>query len=207
MNFAIRPCIIFLLISQLIFAGCSSTRIISSWRDEAYVSGQIKKPMVLAIVEKSTVRAQIEDEFVLKLSTLGIDALQSYKSLPDLNGLNADIIKGKLSEKGRDSVLVLRLTKSKKETIIVPNSTSNSTPANSNFRSYYSSGLMASSTSAYSVDLKVHTLESNLYAVQNDKLVWSAVTETETEDGGSIGADLMKFVDSISRDLKKKSVF
>lgn len=211
MNINIRFCCTLLILVMLTLSGCSASRIVTSWHDDSYKSGQIKKPMVLAVSEKHIVRARLEDEFVINLRGMGIEAIQSYKYLADLKGVKADAVKAKLVEIGRDSVLVTRLVDTKKESVYMPGTTiytaSFNNSAYHNFSGYYSNSMVASTTPGYTIDYKIYTLESNLYAVHNDKLVWSAVTSTNTDDTDSVDATLKNLAEIISNDLKKSHVF
>lgn len=204
-------CFALLITGMLTLSGCSASQLVTSWHDDSFTSGQIKKPMVLAVSEKQIIRARLEDEFVNNLRAMGVEAIQSYKYLPDLKGLKAETIKAKLGEIDRDSVLVTRLVDTKKESVYMPGTTtytsSYSTSAYHNFNGYYSNSMTATSTPGYTIDYKIYTLESNLYAAHNDKLVWSAVTTTNTDDTDSVDATLKNLAEIISKDLKKNRIF
>jgi len=211
MNISVRLCFALLILGMLTLSGCAASRLVTSWRDDSFKSGQIKRPMVLAVSEKQIIRARLEDEFVINLRGMGIEAIQSYKYLPDLKGVKADTVKAKLLEIGRDSVLVTRLVDTKKESVYMPGTTTYTSAYNSssyhNFNGYYSNSMVATTTPGYTIDYKVYTLESNLYAAQNDKLVWSAVTSTNTDDTDSVDSTLKNLAEIISKDLKNKHLF
>jgi hypothetical protein len=190
------------LFGVLFMTGCSATRLTTSWRDESLKPGQIKKIMILAIVEKKVVRARLEDEFVKSLREMGVDAVQSYKFLPELKGIDAAAVKTILTENGRDSVLAIKLVDTKKETVQVPGTI---TPTYSNFGSFYSGTTSAVYLPGYSYDYKIYSVQSNLYTVTDDKLVWTGVTESE-EDMGSVDDALKKFAEFITKAMKKQGV-
>jgi len=210
-NISVRYCFALLISGMLTLSGCSASRLVTSWHDDSFKSGQIKKPMVLAVSEKQIIRARLEDEFVVNLRGMGVEAIQSYKYLPDLKGLKADNIKAKLLEIGRDSVLVTRLVDTKKESVYMPGTTtytsSYNTSAHRNFNMYYTNTMTASTTPGYTIDYKIYTLQSNLYSADNDKLVWSAVTSTNTDDTDSVDSTLKNLAEIISKDLKKNQIF
>jgi hypothetical protein len=131
---------------------------------------------------------------------MGVDAIQSYKTFPELNGLKIDKIRAHLKETGLDSVLVTRLVDTKKETGYVP------ATSTTDFGSYYTGSYTTTYSPGYTYDYKVFTLESKLYKAQDEKLIWTAVTEAE-EPPDSIDDSLKAFAEIVTNDLKKKNVF
>ena len=200
------------LVSTLIFSGCSSTRLVTSWHDEMVPSGTFKKPLVVAIANKQVIRAKLEDEFVRELRANGIDGMQSYKTFPDLKETeHTNIISG-LSGLGRDCALVTRLIDIKKETIIVPGQTTVYPvggyigPSHYNrFRTYYVESYNIVNSPAYSYESKTYVMEANLYDAHSEKLVWTAYTETESPQ--SIDSAVKDFVKVVMKDITKTKLF
>jgi len=194
------------MIALFFLVGCSTTRILTSWQDNTYQSGQIKKPLIMAIAEKKIIRSRLEDEIVLKLREQGVEAVQSYKVFPELKGLSAETIKNSLNENGFDSIMLTRLIDVKKETAYVPGRTTVSTPgAYSTYGGYYASSMTVVSSPGYSYNFKVFTLESNLYTTQDEKLIWTALTEAEEAD--TVETSLKDLAATLTSDLKKKKIF
>lgn len=193
-----------LLIGLLLLAGCSTTRLITSWKDDSYKSGQLKKPMIMAITEKRIVRSRLEDEIVQKLREEGVTAVQSYKAFPELNGLTVDMIKANLAESGLDSILVTRMIDTRQETGYVPGTTSYYANHGS-FGNYYSSSMAVVSTPGYSYDFKVYTLESNLYAARDEKLIWTGLSEAD--EANTVDTSLKDLAVTVADELKKKKIF
>jgi hypothetical protein len=197
-----RICFPVVLLVMLLLSACSYSRVVTSWRDDSLQSGQLKKTMVLVIVKKDVIRNRLEDEFVLQLQKLGVQAVQSYKTFPDLTGVDAQQIKASLVAAGLDSVLVARLVDTKNETSYVPATTGYSTT----FGSYYGGTHAVVYSPGYSYDYLVFTLQNNLFAARDEKLVWSAVTETE-EPQGSVDDALRDFAEVIIKDMKNNKVY
>ncbi len=63
----------------LTLSGCSTATppIVSEWRNPAYVSGPFKRIMVGGPSGDTSVRRNFEDEFVVQLRAVGVDALAS----------------------------------------------------------------------------------------------------------------------------------
>jgi hypothetical protein len=205
--------VLLFLASLLLLAGCSTTKVVTSWHDDSYRSGALRKPLVMAIARKQVIRAKLEDEFVRELRAIGVDAVQSYKMFPELDELKADTIKDKLPGTDRDSILVTHLVDVKKETVYVPARTdvypmggAYSRPGYyDNFGSYYGQSYTVVSSPGYSYEFKVFVLETNLYAAATDKLVWTVVTETEHTD--SIDSAVKDFVGAVVKNVEKNKVF
>ncbi|HTG80739.1 MAG TPA: hypothetical protein VL949_02280 [Geobacteraceae bacterium] len=207
-----KTCCVMLVLTCLLFlAGCSSTKIVTSWRDDSYRSGTFKKPLVLAIATKQVVRAKLEDELVRELRALGVDAMQSYRIFPEQEGLSADTIKAKLPGTDRDSILVTHLVDVKKETVYVPARTDVYPTGETmplyydRFGTYYAQSHSVVSSPGYSYEAKTYMVETNLYNAGNEKLVWTLVTATE--EPGSFDAAVKDFVGTVIRGLEKNKVF
>jgi hypothetical protein len=204
--------ILLLLTGMLLLAGCSSTRVVTSWHDESYRSGVFKKPLVLALAKKEIIRAKLEDEFVRELRARGVDAVQSYKMFPEQEDLKADTIKEKLPGTDRDSIMVTHLVDVKKETVYVPERTEvyptgfYARPGYyGRFGTYYSQSYNVVTSPGYSYESKVYVLETNLYEAATEKLVWTVVTESEQSE--SVDDALKEFVGIVMKDIEKNKVF
>lgn len=210
MKIRARFIFLILLIGMLSLSGCSYSRITTSWRADDFQKGQLKKTMVMAIVEKKVVRWKIEDEIVLNLRKMGVEAVQSYKSFPELKGVDVNRVKAVIAENGQDSVLVARLLDTKKETAYVPATTTSTGGIGGgyggSFGSYYSGSSTTIYSPGYSFDYKVFTVQTNLYDARDEKLVWTIVSETE-EPPDNIDDALKEFANILTTDLKKKNVY
>lgn len=210
MKIRARFIFLILLIVMLSLSGCSYSRITTSWRADDFQKGQLKKTMVMAIVEKKVVRWKIEDEIVLNLRKMGVEAVQSYKSFPELKGVDVNRVKAVIAENGQDSVLVARLLDTKKETAYVPATTTSTGGIGGgyggSFGSYYSGSSTTIYSPGYSFDYKVFTVQTNLYDARDEKLVWTIVSETE-EPPDNIDDAVKEFANILTTDLKKKNVY
>jgi len=165
--------------------------------------GTIKKPLVLALAKKQVIRAKLEDELVRELRAGGVDALQSYQVFPDLNETTPAIIKHRLPELERDSVLVSHLLDVKKEMVNVGGYT---VPDHyGRFDTYYAQSYTVVRAPSHSYVSKIYSIETNLYDARNEKLVWTAVTETE--DPGSVDTAIDEIVKVVMKNIKQSRLF
>src|SRR4249919_959555 len=78
----------------LALSGCSTaTPIVSEWRNPAYASGPFKRIMVGGPSGETSVRRNFEDEFVVQLRAAGVDAMPSYRHIPENEGMDENKLK------------------------------------------------------------------------------------------------------------------
>ena len=100
--------VVFLALSALVFfGGCASTpMLVSEWSNPAYQSPSFKRIAVSCLDGHASIRRNCEDEFVLQLRAAGIDALPSYRSLPDDAKLDESKVKQLAKDAGADGALI-----------------------------------------------------------------------------------------------------
>ena len=99
MNYS-RMVSFFAVLTTLALAGCSSNKmIVSEWASPAYVSPSFRRIMIGGVDGQSSIRRNFEDEFVGQLRRKGVDALASYRYIPEENRL--DDVKLKIGESYR----------------------------------------------------------------------------------------------------------
>ena len=215
MNSALKY-LLFLMLAGFLLSGCSSTRLVTSWHDPSLGVKEAGKVLVIALAQQETLRRKMEDEFVRQLTALGADAEQSYRLFPDEKLITAEIVKAKLPETGKNSVLVTHLVDIKRETIYVPTTTEvypndrlsisiSRRPLYYNrFDSYYTHSYAVVSKPGYSYDRKLYVLETNLYAA-SDTLLWTAVTESK--EPAALDTAIRDFVGVITADMQNNGLF
>src|SRR5512139_90199 len=108
------PCAALLLLAMLTaLSGCASTKVKEVWRDEAF-QGHPKSVLVVAVMRNLTVQRQFESEFAKRLKGRGINAVESFRVLPDGVALEGDAgreaVVAALKSQGFDAVLLTRVT-------------------------------------------------------------------------------------------------
>jgi len=191
MNYIIKICIPLVLLGLLFLSACSYSKINMSWRDDAYPAGQLKRTMVLVVVENQSIRLRLEDELAFELRKLGVDATQGYKIFPDIKKVDIHKIRANFAVTGQDSLLVTRVTDSRSDSVYVP-------PVGGYAPMWDSTGL--------TYDFKVFTLQNNLYAARDEKLVWTAVTTAE-EPPSDLDATIKDYARMIVEDINNKKIY
>jgi len=166
-----------MLIAMFIPA-CSMTKLTSAWKDPSY-QGQPRKIMVIGVAKKPITKRIVEDEFVRQFKARGTDAVAGYTVMPDEKQADHAVIAAKMKEQGADAVLISRLASKKTVHTYVPGSVSYPPAYYGNWRDYYGYGTQAVYTPGYTAEDEYALMETNLYDAGNDKLIWSASSETE----------------------------
>ena len=99
----------------------------------------------------------------------------------DKPGDNA-VIAAKMQEQGADAVLISRLADKTTVHTYVPGTVTYAPAYYGNWRDYYRSGYQAVYTPGYVAEDEYAMMETNLYNAGDDKLIWSALSETEVQN-------------------------
>jgi len=176
-----------LLLAMAVLYGCASTKIIDSWRDEAY-TGRPARVLVLAVAKERGPRTLMEEEFARQLKAHGVEPYIGTTIFPEDGLPSKDAVAAKAGELNVEAVLVVRfLKKTTGET---------SAPARryavpGGFATSWD-GYMASPTSMTSyTDVGIRdvsygfyyaTLETTMFDLKTNNPLWSAYTSTKYED-------------------------
>jgi hypothetical protein len=183
-------------VMALLISSCATTQLTSDWKNPTY-HGQPQKILVIAVAKKPANKRIFEDEFVRQLKARGVNAVASYTLMPDNKQSYHAAIAAQMKEHNADAVLISRLVSKKTVQTYIPG-TVNYQPSNysnwrhnqspgsayyppnyGNWRDYYGHGYQAVYTPGYMAEDEYAIVESNLYDAKNDKLIWSAESETE----------------------------
>jgi len=197
---------IFIMVVSLSFLiACATTKIQSVWSDASYQGGPMIKVFVMGLSKDQTIKRLYEDEFARQLKMHGTQAFPSYTVIPTEKMSDDSFIKEKINEIGVDAALVTRLVDTKTiqrtyppEMYYVP------APYYRGWHGYYRSSYQYMVSPGYTTTEQTVVLETNLYSMQNDQLIWSALSETFVEGSaqGLIKSLVQKLIDDMAaRDL------
>lgn len=161
----------------LAVAACSSTTVTEQWSDPEQETA-FNNLLVLSLNHNDTRRRVFESGFIEELDNRGVESTASYELLPDKKDLSTETIKAAVAGTAIDAVLVMRQVKIKKEDRYVPPRYDYvGDPFYGSFYGYYGHFSPIYTPGYITEDTIVH-LETNLYRVDGEKLVWSGKTET-----------------------------
>ena len=207
-----------LLCVLLVCIGCAATQVKQYSIDETYQGGKPKNVLVIAVVRQPTTRRMMESEFVKQFKKKGIGAVESFRALTT-DTLAGDAaregIVAAVKEQGIDAVLTIRSAGGRTEERNIPGMTITTgvgMPYASSGAWGASTTVMASfpepsapTTQGYSAEEKFLFLETQLYDVRTEKLIWSALSETRIS--GPPQEEINAFVSLMSKELFKAKPF
>jgi hypothetical protein len=194
-----RNLILSLIVSTALVSCGPSTKIEKSWMEPgASVSpAASNKTLVVAMVKDETSRRVIEDQLSKRL---GNGAVSSYTlvSTEMLKDASEDALRQKVTDGKFTHILLMRLADVEKETSYVPGTT---TSFYGGYGRYYGYGAGMYSTPGYYTTDKNYFVETTVYTVNPDKLVWTGTTKTVNPS--KIEKTVNDIADVVSEKMKK----
>ncbi len=199
----------------LLIAACSSTYMSGSWSDPSY-QGQINNVYVIGVAKQEINRRIFEDTFVRQFGMSGVSSISSYKDLPSDKEMDHEMIKQRMIANGADSVLITKLINQRTETVTSPGYASGYSSNYGGGRGYsggrrgyggwgnYSRSYNVTYMPPTSTQFVILTVESVLYDLKTEEMIWSAQLETVVE--GNIEKMMQDYVDTVTKDLKDKGL-
>jgi hypothetical protein len=181
----------------LALSGCSTatTPIVSEWRNPAYASGPFKRIMVGGPSGQTSVRRNFEDEFVVQLRAVGVDAMPSYQYLSE-DEIDENKLKQAAEKARADAVLFVRSVKTEQKTnygTAFPNVSFGI--AGPNVGAAWSGLPVASGPYRYTE----YTLDTALYDGAKNELVWSGTTRTAEPE--NVQTAIKSYVEAVIKAL------
>jgi hypothetical protein len=162
----------------LLVAACQSTSIQSAWFDTSYKGGPFKKMVVIASDGTTADSRVFEDIFVQKLNAAGVDAVPGYATVPASARKAESPFAAAVAATGADGAVLVRLlrvdTRTQVSTTMMPG------PMMGPWGGFYGGGFYGGGFYAVPevTQYEVASVETNVYAVPSQSLVWAATTQT-----------------------------
>ena len=171
-----RNLILSLIVSTALVSCGPSTKIEKTWMEPgASVSASApNKALVIAMVKDETSRRVIEDQLVKRISTPST-ASYTLISTDMLKEASDEALKKVITDGKFTHVLLMRLADVEKETSYVPGTT---TSFYGGYGRYYGYGAGMYSTPGYYTTDKNYFVETTVYSINPDKLIWTGTTKT-----------------------------
>jgi hypothetical protein len=171
--------------------------------------------MIVAVAGKATVQRTFESGFARHLKEHGITVTESFRVLSEGAGpegdAGRDAVLSAIKERGIDAVLLTRVTGRRSDSRYIPGMT-----ITSGFGYPYgsygawggysmvvaSTAPSAPTTQGYSYETKFLDIETHLFDVRTEKLVWAARSEVRLS--GTALEEIGPYIDRISRILLRE---
>ena len=197
---------VFAVSVALLASSCANTKISQSWV-EPDNKRSYNDLLIIGIGESQQNRRAYESHFVEELRANGTEAEASYKLIPNSEKLNRETVDKAIEGMDIDGVIVTHLVAVDEETIYRPSMDYMPMYGGGYYGglySYYPHVNTYVSRPGYYTTHETYTLETNLYDVESEELVWSARSRTfSPESVSEVINDLTKL---LIKDLKEKNL-
>ena len=164
---------VFLIIS------CAGTKFTHTQVNEAYKGKPVSDILVIAITGNEDTRRSFERELVARLKSAGVEAISSEDAIPmpaDLK-MKKETILNAVNQFENDAVIITHLIDKKEKEVYTRGG-----GAHRGYYGFYNSRYSYSYAPSYSSTSKTILLETNLYDVKTEKLIWSGKSKTWSKD-------------------------
>jgi hypothetical protein len=187
------------IIPLFVITSCATkgTTFTSVWKDKEYEGGKLKKIFVIGASKKPHIRQMFENEFLNQLKAQGADGVASHAMLTAEEMLEKGAILGPVHRLNADSVLITRLIDREKAIKYVP-------PQHQNINTQYARSYNYAYNRGYILQDQAVSLETNLYDFRNQKLIWSALSETFKR--GSDDEIIKELIQKITKKLRAQNL-
>ena len=165
----------------LLVACAEKTKVQSVWKDETK-TGKINKVFVLAVVPDPAIRRSVEYGIVDLLNKDTLRAIPTLDSFPNIDDIDKSLAHKMMQEYGIDSVLLVRLVdRNVEKTYVSGTSYYDGFYGNryaGGWHNYYGRGYNVFTTPGYVIEKYISTVETVIFDIATDKILWSTVTKT-----------------------------
>jgi len=186
----------------LLLGACGgNTTVQNSWKDPTAPSRRFNKVLNVFISSEANTRRSGEDAMTARIPR----SVSSYTVLPDSVLTSTEKAKAFVVSQGFDGAVLMRPVAVDKETTYVPGTSTYAVPAG--YRSawgYWGTGWGGAYDPGHYRQDQVVFVESNVYSLTDDKLLWSAKTKTYNPD--NIPKMVNEIVDQSVAEMKKQGI-
>jgi hypothetical protein len=192
-----------ILIAPLGLAGCANTNVIvSEWRNPAYQSPTFRSILVGGVSEQTSVRRNFEDEFVVQLREAGLNAIASYRYVPEDEKVTEEKLKETARTHGVDAVLISRSVSVEEKTRMGPSYYP--VPSFGIFGTHVSGAWQGPYGGPTYSRYTEYTSETTLRDTKNDAVAWSATVKTSEPE--NVSTAIRAYVEAVVNALKEKNL-
>ena len=188
------------LILMVLIMACAGTDLTTKQIDKSAPTEPVSDILVIVVADKDDTRRYFEGRFVEALKKAGVDAVASADAIPmpsDLE-LKKEAILQAVDQYESDAVLITHLAD-----IAYAESRSRANPQEYGFYGYYGYLYRYYNDPAYSRTYATIVLETNLFDVETENLIWSGQTKSMDRAKVEVINDVISLV---VRDLLDKKL-
>lgn len=201
-----------ILVSLSLQAACTSMKFTDVWVDENHSGQPYRNILVIGIADTRGNREDFENYFVEQLEAAGVNALESIKILPDTTKISRETVLAAIYGLGIDAAIVTHMSSIKEEEYVIPSRRIGVVygygygPGYYNYSMYDYTPYVSHYVQlpGYYNTHEVVGLETNLYDINTEKLVWSGKSSQFAPD--SVDDVIVQLTRLVIDDMKKKKL-
>jgi hypothetical protein len=184
--------------------GCTTTKLVNQWENPEYVPARFNRILVIGVSRQTGLRRAFEDTFVARLKAEGVDAVPSYRLIPEDGPVPEARLQEAIRQANADGVLMTRLVRVEKKTEVSPGYYAPSPAMGLGFYPWYSGAWLGYYEPPRVYHYDVYISETSLYDVRRSQLAWSGTVETSAPR--NLDKEIRPYVDTVIEALKKEQV-
>ena len=184
------------IFSAVLFASCATTtNIENSWHDpDASVTlSKLNKVLIVALLRNDVHRRATESQLASFLKNKGVPSFNYLRA--EMYTQPESVVKQKLKADGFDGVIILRLADVERDINYIPGTYNTYPRYYGRFWPYLSNSWNNYYQPGYFQTTKKFTVETNVYSLRLDKLVWSGITSSSDPES------IEKLVGSVAQEI------
>ena len=192
---------LFTLAAALVLVACaSSTTLRDSWHDADYRGGAFRKVVVLGVARDGAERRTFEDIAVSRLQAAGVDAVPSYRFLPEGDRVPEGRLDEAVRASGADALWMSRVRSIDRHTDVYQTMVPASAMWGPGWYGMYTGWYPMTEVRQYDIA----SVETSVFGARTRSLVWAGVSETY--EPRSVEKDAPGFADVIIKALRERGL-
>jgi hypothetical protein len=167
---------------------------VATWHEPGSGRLNFNRTVAVFATTDESMRRSVEDELVMKFP----NATPSYRVVPKASDVDKETILQHMRDAGFDGAVVMRVTEVKDKVTYYPGTYWG---PGYGFGGYWGSSWAYPYNPGYVNTTQIVTVETNIYSLRDDKLVFA--TRSETSDPSSVGKLIRSVMRHINEELKK----
>jgi hypothetical protein len=174
----------------------------STWKDPSTQPGQLqgKKVGAFVLAKDETVRRTGEDTLARELNQRGVRGIPGYTLIPRGELTDKDKVRQRLTQAGIDATVVMRVVDTRQEVSYYPGAA----PYYGSFYGYWDYGWATAAHPGYATSDTVVRVETLVYSVPDNKLLWGGVSETV--DPSRLDTFIKEVADAAANEMRKQGL-
>jgi hypothetical protein len=185
-----------------LLAACatSGTEIVNSWKEPSAQTIKFNKVVAVCQCKDGTTRRTVEDQLAKRLQR----TTPSYTLISDAELKDAQAAKAKIQQGGFDGAVVMQLARVEKEQTYIPGQSYVVAAPYGSMYGGWGYGWAATYDPGYVVEDQLVSLNSYVYSVKDEKLLWAS--RSKSENPSSVPQLVDEIIAATAAEMKKQGV-